>query len=111
MKPLSRRSVTTGIVAAVTAIPALALPVVARSNPFERIKNHTRELEEAMREAYGVEVETLTFAKTDDMKPTVFVSRIRLRAEDASGNVCDDGKLRAKETQEGAGLAPVLFLA
>ena len=70
MKPLSRRSVTTGMVAAVTAIPAL---VVARSDPLERVKHHTRELEEAMREAYGVEVETIAFHKTDDMKRMVFV--------------------------------------
>lgn len=63
----------------VTAIPALALPVVARSGPFERIRHHTRELEEAMREAYGVEVETLTFPKTDDGKPIILVVAHTLR--------------------------------
>ncbi len=60
MKPLTRRSVTTGLVAAVTAIPALGL-AIARGDPVDRIKHHTAELAKAMREQYGVEVEVLSF--------------------------------------------------
>ena len=61
MKPLSRRSVTTGLAAAVTAIPALGLSVAAHSDPLNRIKQHTRELERAMRDCYGAEVKVLTY--------------------------------------------------
>lgn len=51
MKHLTRRSVTTGMLAAVTAIPAVGLAVVARSDPLERIKHHTASLAQAMRGA------------------------------------------------------------
>ena len=70
MKPVTRRSVTTGLAAVVTAIPAVGL---AREDPLERIKKLTRELGEAMREAYGVEVETLTFDAEKGMRPLVMV--------------------------------------
>jgi hypothetical protein len=73
MKPLSRRSVTTGLVAVVTAVPSVALAIAARGDPLERIKQLTCELEEAMREAYGVEVQTLAYPKTDEGKPMVLV--------------------------------------
>jgi hypothetical protein len=72
MKPFNRRSVTAGLAAAVTTIPALGLAIAARSDPLERIKHHTRELERAMRDCYGVEVQTLTFDKQGDAKPCVF---------------------------------------
>lgn len=37
MKHLSRRSVTTGLAAAVTAIPAVALCIAARGDPFDTV--------------------------------------------------------------------------
>ena len=60
---LSRRSVGTGLAAAVAAIPTIA---IARPDPIARIKHHTAELERAMREAYGVEVDVLSYEKTKD---------------------------------------------
>jgi hypothetical protein len=41
--------------------------------PFEKVKRLTLELEHAMREAYGVKVETLAFDAEGDMKPLVMV--------------------------------------
>ena len=73
MSPLTRRSVTAGALAAVTAIPAIGLPVAAREKPLEKIKRLTVELGQAMREAYGVEVETLAYDASEDMKPLVMV--------------------------------------
>jgi len=73
MKPLSRRSVTTGLAAAVTAIPTVGLSVAARGDPGGRIRHHIRELERAMRDHYDAEVETLRFEVPGDMKPCVFV--------------------------------------
>jgi len=73
MKPLTRRSVTTGLAAAVAAIPAVGLALASRCDPLERIKQLTQKLELAMREAYGVEVSVLTYPKTDEGKPMVFV--------------------------------------
>ena len=70
MTPLTRRSVATGIAAACVAIPTVA---IARPDPFARIKHHTAELEKAMRDAYGAEVDVLSYAKTKDMKPLVMV--------------------------------------
>jgi len=55
MKPLSRRSVTTGMVAAVTAIPAL---VVARSDPLEGIKHRRHEADGLRSRAYAYERRT-----------------------------------------------------
>jgi hypothetical protein len=61
MKPLSRRSVTTGIAAAVTAIPTMGLAVVARGDPLARIKQCTQELERALAEYYpGAEIVNLS---------------------------------------------------
>jgi hypothetical protein len=59
--------------AAVASIPALALSVAAREAPLEKVKRLTLELEHAMREAYGVKVETLAFDAEGDMKPLVMV--------------------------------------
>jgi hypothetical protein len=57
----------------VASIPALALSVAAREAPLEKVKRLTLELEHAMREAYGVKVETLAFDAEGDMKPLVMV--------------------------------------
>lgn len=75
---LSRRSVTTGLAAAVVAIPAVGLAVAAIGDPVERVKRLTRELEEAMREAYGGEVLTCSWgphssADPDSDKPAFFI--------------------------------------
>jgi len=51
----------------------VGLSIAARGDPEERIRHHTRELEKAMRDHYGVEVETLRFEATGGMKPCVFV--------------------------------------
>ena len=74
--------------AAVTAIAIVGLPMGAAmgaSSPLERIKYHARELEQAMRACYGVEVETLSYSLipagevTGDMKPCIFfVAHTRL---------------------------------
>ena len=72
-KPLSRRSVTTGLAAAVAAIPAVGLASAARRDPVERIKNLTRELEQAMRDCYGVAVTVLSYEATASMRPMVLV--------------------------------------
>ena len=45
---LSRRSVGTGLAAAVAAIPTIA---IARPDPIARIKHHTAELESASERA------------------------------------------------------------
>jgi hypothetical protein len=74
MKPLSRRSVTTGLAAAVTAIPALRLCAARKSDPMDRIKHHTAELANAMREQYGVEVEVLAFCEKSHEVPCVLVA-------------------------------------
>jgi hypothetical protein len=73
MKPLSRRSVTTGMLAGVAAIPAVGLCAALKSNAKARIEYHTRELEKAMREAYGVEVDARIWDGTDGAKPIVLV--------------------------------------
>lgn len=46
MKPLSRRSVTTGLAAAVTAIPAVALCAAATTEPdvLDRVRAFSRQL-------------------------------------------------------------------
>jgi len=67
---LTRRSVATGLAAAVAAVPAMA---PAWPDPMARIKHHTAELEKALRDAYGVEVAVLRYEKTDDCKPLVMV--------------------------------------
>jgi hypothetical protein len=58
--------------------PCLALSIAASSDHLERIKHHTRELEKAIRDAYGVEVKVLTFGldrnEATDMRPLVFVA-------------------------------------
>jgi len=60
-KQFTRRSVTTGLAAAVTAIPGVGLAVAARSDPVERIKHHTREIERALAEHYpGAEIVNLS---------------------------------------------------
>jgi hypothetical protein len=70
MKTLSRRSVATGLAAAVTAIPVLSLPLAPNVTRWSG-SSITRELEKAMRDCYGVEVEAITFPKTNGMKPIV----------------------------------------
>jgi hypothetical protein len=61
MKPLNRRSVTTGLAAAVTAIPALGLAVAARSDRLERIKRLTREPEKPLLDCHpGAKIMTMT---------------------------------------------------
>ena len=67
MKPLSRRTVTAGALAAVTV-----LPIGLASNARARIEHHSRELERAMRELYG-SAETLAFEPTRGMRPVVMV--------------------------------------
>ena len=71
MKPVTRRSVMAGSVAAVAAVPALAL---GASDAAERVEHHTRELEQAMRELYGREVEVLGFEPGKGMKACVMVA-------------------------------------
>jgi hypothetical protein len=73
MKTFSRRSVATGLAAAVTAIPVLGFAISPKRDALEQIKHHTRELEKAMRDCYGVEVETLTYKATAEMKPLIMV--------------------------------------
>jgi hypothetical protein len=51
MTTLTRRSLATGLAAAVAAIPAVKL-CAAREDAYERIRRLTAELEEAMRVAY-----------------------------------------------------------
>ena len=74
MKPLSRRSVTTGLAAAVMAIPAVGLCASRKSDATARVEHHTRELEKAMRDLYGLEVEVLRFEPTDGMVACVLVA-------------------------------------
>jgi len=69
MKPLSRRSVTTGLAAAVTALPA-----GFKSDAAARVEHHTRELKKAMRDLYGLEVEVLRFEPKDGMVACVVVA-------------------------------------
>ena len=74
MKPLSRRSVTTGLAAAVTAIPAVGLCAGLKTDAAARIEHHTGELKKAMRDLYGREVEVLRFEPTDGMVACVMVA-------------------------------------
>jgi len=56
MKPLSRRSVTTGLAAAVTAIPAVGLSLAATTrqvSPEERIHRALAEAKAAFEAYYG----------------------------------------------------------
>ena len=72
MKPLSRRSVTIGIAAAVTAIPALGLAIA--SDPRARVEHHARKLEKAMREIYGTkEVAVIRYEPSEGGNPFVMV--------------------------------------
>jgi predicted metallopeptidase len=76
--PLTRRSLTAGLGAAVAAIPALGLSAGAREAPVERVQRLAKELEAAMRELHpGVEVETLSWnldgGDGTGMKPVIFV--------------------------------------
>jgi hypothetical protein len=72
-KLFSRRSVTTGMLAGVAAIPALVLSVPAMS-PHARVEFHTRELEKAMREIYGTkEVVVLRSEPDEGGNPFVMV--------------------------------------
>jgi hypothetical protein len=81
MKPLSRRSVTTGLVAAgVAAIPAVGLCVGSKEHAYERIRRLTAELEQAMREAYDANDLRVgswgphnPFDQGDGVAPVVFV--------------------------------------
>jgi hypothetical protein len=73
MKPLSRRSFASGLALAAATVPALGLCAVRKNDHMDRIKHHTRELEKAMRDRYGVEVQVLTFDDSAGMKPSVFV--------------------------------------
>ena len=69
IKPLSRRTVTGGIAAALAAIPSVGLKGMLRAD-----KHHTRELEKAMRDCYGVDVESRSYAPTKTgMKACIFV--------------------------------------
>ncbi len=75
MKPLSRRSVTAGLAAAVTAIPAVGLSVAAKGAPRETIKHLTGELEKAMLECHpGSEIVTVAQEKDERSNPFVFVA-------------------------------------
>ena len=68
MNTLSRRSVTAGLAAAVTAIPALA---ICSSDTLEAVKRAQRDLEEALRRHYGAEVKTYAFDGTETSRPWV----------------------------------------
>jgi hypothetical protein len=90
MKPLNRRTVTAAasLAVAVTALPAVALANAAtRRDPFERIREATKELKDAMREAYGGKVQVLCFGPHSDtdkapgFTPTVMVA-VHRRADD-----------------------------
>ncbi len=70
MKPFTCRSVTAGSAAAVAAIPALALCGDAAA----RVEHRTRELEKAMGDLYGREVEMLRFEPGDGMVACVMVA-------------------------------------
>ena len=74
MKPLSRRSVTTGLAAAVAAVPAVSISAGLKSDAAARVEHHTRELEKAMRDPYGREVEVLRFEPQDGMVACVMVA-------------------------------------
>ena len=74
MKPLSRRSVTAGLAAAVTLIPAVGLCASLKTDASARVEHHSRELEKAMRDLYGLEVEVLRFEPTDGMVACVMVA-------------------------------------
>ena len=71
MKALSRRSVTTGLAA---AIPAIGLCAGLKSDARARVEHHTRELEKAMRDLYGREVKVVKFEPTDGMVACVMVA-------------------------------------
>lgn len=72
MKPLSRRTVIGDSAAALTAIPAVGFSF--NSNAAARVEHHTRELEKAMRDLYGSEVEVLRFEPDKGMVPCVLVA-------------------------------------
>ena len=74
MKPVTRRSVTTGLAAAVTLIPAVGFCASLKSDASARVEHHTRELEKAMRDLYGREVQMLRFEPTDGMVACVMVA-------------------------------------
>ena len=75
MKPVSRRSVTAGLGAAVAAIPAVGLSLAAKGSSVERIKHLTRELEKAMLECHpGSEIVTVTSEPGEGFNPFVFVA-------------------------------------
>ena len=70
MNPVTRRSVMADSAAVVAAIPALAL---CASDAAARVEHHTRELEQAMRDLYGREVEMLRFEPGGGMVACVMV--------------------------------------
>jgi hypothetical protein len=73
MKPVTRRSVMAGSAAVVAAVPAAGLCIGLTNDAALRVEHHTRELERAMRELYGREVEMLRFEPTDGMAASVVV--------------------------------------
>ena len=73
MNQVSRRSVATGLADAVTAIPAAGLRIGLKNNARARIEHHAREMEKAMCELYGVEVETINWIGRPGAKPMVLV--------------------------------------
>jgi hypothetical protein len=68
---LTRRSVMAGSAAVVAAIPTLA---ICASDAAARVEHHTRELEQAMRDLYGREVQMLRFEPTEGMTACVMVA-------------------------------------
>ncbi len=86
MKPLSRRSVIAGSAAVVTAIPAAGLAASLQGNARARVEHHTRELEKAMRDLYGLEVQVLRFEPDKHMPAWVLISANGGRAARRAAN-------------------------
>ncbi len=69
MKLLSRRSVTTGLAAAVTAL-SIGPTVAGKNDPRERVKHLASELQKAMRECYPeARIVTLASGEVEGINP------------------------------------------
>ena len=73
MTHVNRRTALAGL-AAVPVAAAVGLCSDLKSDAATRIEHHTRELEKAMHDLYGREVEVLRFEPTDGMVACVMVA-------------------------------------
>jgi hypothetical protein len=71
---INRRKALTIVAAVPAAVALAAVPVLAGEDAAARVEHHTRELEKAMRDLYGREVEVLRFEPTDGMVACVMVA-------------------------------------